>query len=353
MEQALELARQHLANPVVRAAFIVAVSIVLALIFKLVLIRILTVFTSKTKTDLDDRMIDALGKPIFLSVLFVGLGLATYELGAGERTIFVVIGILKTLSVLIWSGALMKVGSIVLKILSNLSDKVTFVQDSTLPLFEITLKLMIGGGAIYFAMVSWKIDVTGWLASAGIVGIAVGFAAKDTIANLFAGIFILTDAPYKLGDFVMLEGDLRGMVTQIGIRSTRILTRDDIEITVPNAAIAGARIVNETSGRHVKRRINTVVGVAYGSDLDQVREILLKCAEGIEHICQDPTPVVRFTEFGDSGLIHELRVWIDEPVHKGRVTDQLNRRIYNSLREAGVEIPYPKQDVFIKEMPKA
>ena len=351
MDSFLDLVRRFLESPAARAAAIVCAAIVCAVVVRFVLTRVLSIATRRTKTDFDDRLVDALGRPVFLSVLFVGLGYAMHELDAGSRLEFVVFGVLKTIAVLVWGSALMRVAGLLLEALSKLSERATFVQDSTLPLFQITAKILIVGGAVYFAMVSWGIDVTGWLASAGIVGIAVGFAAKDTIANLFAGIFILTDAPYKVGDFVLLDADLRGMVTQIGIRSTRILTRDDIEVTVPNAAIAAGRIVNETSGRTPKRRIRTEVGVAYGVDIDRVREILLECAAGVEFVATDPPPQVRFTAFGDSGLIHELRVWVDEPVWKGRVTDELNRRIYKALNAAGIEIPYAKHDVYIKQMP--
>jgi MscS family membrane protein len=82
------------------------------------------------------------------------------------------------------------------------------------------------------------------LASAGIIGIAVGFAAKDTLANLFSGVFILADSPYKLGDYVVLEDNSRGKVTQISLRSTRMLTRDDVEVTVPNSITGNTKIIN-------------------------------------------------------------------------------------------------------------
>lgn len=94
--------------------------------------------------------------------------------------------------------------------------------------------------AVYFVFLAWQIDVTAWMASAGILGLAVSFAAKDTLANLFSGVFIVADAPYKLGDFIVLDSGERGEVTHIGIRSTRLLTRDDVEVTVPNSIMGNA-----------------------------------------------------------------------------------------------------------------
>jgi MscS family membrane protein len=102
--------------------------------------------------------------------------------------------------------------------------------------------------AVYIIFSAWNIDMTVWLASAGIIGIAVGFAAKDTLANLFSGVFILADAPYKIGGFVVLDTAKRGEVTHIGIRNTRLLTRDDVEITVPNSIMGNTKIINESGG---------------------------------------------------------------------------------------------------------
>ena len=341
----------HPAFPIWRAAGVVLVSIVVALLVKVVGVRLLLRLASKTKTTVDDQLVKALGKPVFVSVLLVGLGYAVNDVGLGETTEFICMGFLRTAAVLVWAEGAMRVGNTLLGWLSGASSRLQIVQESTLPMFRILLKVSVIGGGMYFAFLAWNVDVTGWLASAGIVGIAVGFAAKDTLANLFAGVFILTDAPYKVGDFIILTGGHRGLVTNIGMRSTRILTRDDVEVTIPNATIGNAQIVNESSGRHEKMRIRITVEVAYGSDVDEVRALLLRCAAGVEHVCDTPTPSVRFREFGSSGLVFQLRAWVLEPVYKGRVVDALNTKVYKALTATGVEIPYPKRDLYIKELP--
>jgi small-conductance mechanosensitive channel len=185
------------------------------------------------------------------------------------------------------------------------------------------------------------------------VGIAVGFAAKDTLANLFAGIFIIADAPYKVGDFIILESGERGRVTNIGVRSTRILTRDDIEITIPNAALGNAKIVNETGGPHEKERVRVNIGVAYGSDIDQVREILMDVGKSSKYLSKDKElePRVRFRTFGESSLDFQLMGWIDEPVLRGRALDELNAEVYRKLLDGGVEIPFPQRDLWVRQIP--
>ena len=194
--------------------------------------------------------------------------------------------------------------------------------------------------------------MTAWLASAGIVGIAVGFAAKDTLANLFSGVLILADAPYKIGDYVVLDTGERGMVTHIGIRSTRMLTRDDVELTIPNSIMGNTKIINESGGPYKKFRIRVNVGVAYGSDIDQVKQLLFDVALNETSVCPDPEPRVRFRNFGNSSLDLDLLCWVEDPSLRGKVTDTLLTTIYKEFNKQGIEIPYTKQDLYIKELPE-
>lgn len=349
MEEYLQLLQRGLEMRIIRIPVILVFSLLVAVLVKFVVIRLVRIITRKTATDLDDQLLEAIRGPIFWSVLIIGISYITNEFEFDKRTTYIISGILKSTTVVIWGIAAMRIGSLALDVLSRLANLVTFIQPSTLPMFQILVKLVVAGGIAYFAFIAWGIDVTGWIASAGIVGIAVGFAAKDTLANLFAGIFILTDAPYKVGDFIVL-GNSRGRVTHIGIRTTRVLTRDDIEITIPNANIANSQIINETAGRHEKRRLRIKVSAAYGCEPDQVREILQECVRDVKHVCATPAPSVRLTELGDSGLLYELRVWIEKPVYKGRVSDNLYTKIYNSFRKEGIEIPYTKREILIRNV---
>lgn len=146
-----------------------------------------------------------------------------------------------------------------------------------------------------------------------------------------------------------MESGERGMVTDIGIRSTRILTRDDIEITIPNSVMANSKITNESSGRHVKRRIRATVGVAYGSDIARVREVLMAAAIACEHTVSTPEPRVRFRSLGDSALVFQVMVWVDHPEFRGRALDSLNTAIHDRLLEAGLEIPFPQRVVHLQQ----
>ncbi len=353
-----------------------------AVLSQLILTRLIKLLTSRTKTDIDDRAIAAVRWPIFWSVLFVALYVMLRSLepgapaleelpatpGPGEaervteanealtashaaalgsywRAVFLTIHILLTMAIWMWSRALMKCSDALLEALARRADDFSWIEPRSLPLYEIGTKLLLLGGTVYAIMLVWDIDVTAWLASAGILGIAVGFAAKDTLANLFAGIFILTDAPYKLGDYIVLASGERGVVTDIGIRSTRLLTRDDIEITVPNSVMANSKIVNESSGPGVKRRLRVDIGIAYGSDLAEAREVMTKAAASCELLAKEPAPSVRMRSFGDSALMLQVRGFIDQPVLHGKAVDQVCTRLYDALNEAKIEIPFPQRVV--------
>ena len=155
-----------------------------------------------------------------------------------------------------------------------------------------------------------------------------------------------------MGDFIILDTGERGMVTHIGLRSTRLLTRDDIEITIPNGVIGNAKIINEAGGPSSKHRVRIPVGVAYGSDIDHVIETLAGVAGSHEEVCKMPEPRVRFRTFGTSSLDFELLCWIDKPVNRGRVIHELNCAVYKAFGRERIEIPFPQHDLHVRSMPQ-
>jgi small-conductance mechanosensitive channel len=339
-------------DPQLRQMVIIGGAIVLALLVRLLFVRVIKFFTRKTETDVDDRIARQIRGPMVWTILLVGALLSYLEFGAPAQVDYFVLGIVQTVIALMWAVTLMRVGRILLEVVSEMVDKIKFIEPRSLPLFDMILTVVVVGGFFYAICLSWAIPLTSWLASAGVLGLAVGFAAKDTLSNLFSGIFIVADTPYKVGDFVVLDNTIRGEVLEIGMRSTRLLTRDDIEITVPNAVIANSQIVNQTGGPHEKMRVRVKVEAAYGSDIDMVEKVLLGCVEGVEHVVDEPSPRVRFRSFGASGLVFELMAWIEKPVFRGRVLHALNGKVYKAFNASGIEIPYSKQDVYVKELPQ-
>ena len=139
----------------------------------------------------------------------------------------------------------------------------------------------------------------------------------------------------------------------MGMRSTRLLTRDDVEVTVPNAVMANAKIVNESGGPWEKERIRVPVGVAYGSDVDEVCQVLEAVAIDHSAVAKQPAPRVRMRAFGNSSLDFELLAWIDRPVLRGRIRHELLKGVYKAFLEHGIEIPFPQTDIHLRSMPVA
>ena len=330
-----------------QALVLVVLSIVCAKLADWILSSYVSRLVGKTETTIDDELVELMHRPVFLLVLFLGLGMAAEQAGLPENGLWATKAILNTLGIIVLVLFLIRDSRLILDALSRNQDRFHLVQSRTLPLFYNVSLLVIIGAAVYFLFISWKIDPTAWLASAGIIGLALSFAAKDSLANLFAGAFILADAPYKIGDFVLLDTGERGRVTHIGLRSTRMLTRDDVEITIPNAVMGNSKITNESGGPYEKERIRVKVGVAYGTDVDRVEELLISIAVSHPEIMREPEPRVRFRAFGESSLDFELLGWIQEPVLRGRLRHLLCKEIYKAFAEEGIEIPYPKRDVYL------
>jgi small-conductance mechanosensitive channel len=305
--------------------------------------------TSRTSSELDEKLLRIGANVAALIVSYLAIVVAIQVLGLGDTFERILIRIALTVLVLRLIISALKAGHVGLEILGRLRERFAIVEERTLPLFDLIMTVLVVGAGAYALLLVWNIDPTAWLASAGVIGIAVGFAARDTLANLFAGFFIIADAPYKLGDYVVLETGERGEITKVGIRSTRILTRDDVEITVPNSMMANTQIYNESGGKWERFRIRIKVGVAYGSDVDAVCELLEKVASEHDTVCKEPTPRVRMRGFGDSSLDFELLCWVSQPAERGKVSHELYMIIYKALNEAGIEIPFPQRDLWVRD----
>ena len=299
----------------------------------------------RTRTDFDDRLLPLISAPIIQTTVTLALIVAVMAFQGQSAMEKITIRVLVTLLLLFWARAWFKATHLALESMSKNVRRFELFQPRTVPLFEMTIKIVLVVIFAYLFMRVWGIDGTAWLASAGIIGIAIGFAARDTLANLISGVSIVADAPYKIGDYIVLDTGERGIVTSLGIRSTRLLTRDDVEISIPNAVIGNAKITNESGGPWVKQRIRVPVGVAYGSDTALVEKVLGSVAADSPDILDRPEPRVRMRAFGQSSLDFELLGWIDHPEDRGRVTHEILLEIDRRFREHSIVIPFPQRDV--------
>lgn len=331
------------AYPWVPALGLLFLAFFAAKVLDLVLTRFIKSLTAKTANELDDALLKQLHRPLQITVILGTAVIMAKIFISKDHIQGPVTDTLYSVLVITWTWVALRCFGVIFDFIMQRHREDSSLRQS-IPLFKnLVMVLLIAHGA-YWLMKLWHINVTPLLASAGIVTAAVALASKDTLANFFGGISIFVDRPYNLGDYVILDTGERGEVINIGLRSTKILTRDDVQITVPNAVMANSKIVNQ-SGMVNRFRVRAAVGVAYDSDLDLVQKELLAATAGIDRIIPMPEPRVRFRSFGDSALEFELLFWVRRPGERGKVLHQVNLNIHCRFKEAGIEIPFPQRVV--------
>ena len=192
----------------------------------------------------------------------------------------------------------------------------------------------------------WGLDVRSLAILASVLGVGIGFGVQNITNNLISGLIITLERPIQVGDFVKV-GDLVGTVERIGARSTEIRTLDQVTIIVPNSRFLETEVINWSHGDPVSR-LRISVGVAYGSNVEQVQAALLEAAKSHPEVLVRPQPQVWFQEFGESAINFDLLVWTGEPKNQARVKSDLYYRIEASLRRYGIEVPFPQRDLNVR-----
>jgi MscS family membrane protein len=334
--------------PLLSIVVLVSSGYLIGKLLQLALQVVLGRIAKKTASSLDDHLVKLLSAPVLQTTVIFSLVAAEKVLSLGGSVDQFLDRLLVTLLILFWARAWFKATSLILEALSSERGRFMVLQPRTVPLFEMGIKLGLVTVFAWFFLALWGIDGTAWLASAGVVGIALGFAARDTLANLISGVSIVADAPYKMGDYIVLDSGERGIVTGLGMRSTRLLTRDDVEVSIPNSVMGNAKITNESGGPKIQHRIRVPVGVAYGTDTSQVIAILEQLAQESSLIVANPAPRIRMRAFGESSLVFELLGWIGHPELRGRAVHELLMAIDKRFREEGIVIPFPQRDLHVR-----
>ncbi len=227
----------------------------------------------------------------------------------------------------------------------------TKIDDIIFELLNRFSGAIIHAVAIVLALDIMGINVMPFVAGAGILGIAIGFAAKDTLSNLIAGILLIIDRPFEIGDRIEVWSAPAGSsswgdVIDIGLRATKIRTTDNIIIVIPNNEIMKRDIVNYTLiSTNIRIRIN--IGVAYDTDIKHAKEVILKVASKMDWILEDPPPRVVVRNFGESAVDLQLRVWINDARRRMDTISAITDNVKCAFDKAGIEIPYPKRDIHI------
>lgn len=335
-------------NVYLRFIAILVLTLVIAFILKIFLKVVLKPLVKKTTTKIDDIIVKSLSSLIFYVVLLVAIkvGLQHFEL----RTT-VLQSIVDTLLVLI-------VTIFLLRIISHLSQlwmkewkfkTKTSADERLIPFLQKILKAVVIILAVIFAFNAWSINISPLLATAGIAGLAIGLAVKDSLSNILGGLQLVLDRTFKVGDKVELESGEMGVILDIGLRSTKLKTYDNEVVYIPNGYLANAKIKNFTHP-DVSIRVNVEFGIAYGSDTEKVRQVVLNAVKIIDTVIEEPEPVVQFLKMSDFSLDFIARAWVKEYTEAYSTKIKMTDEIYNALNRAGISIPFPTRTVYTKEV---
>ncbi len=327
---------------------LLGVSIGIALLLEFVVLRSLLRYTSRTETQYDNILVKELRPPIVLSAALVGVFLLTQIPSVYENVVFTPDQLdtffgKPSVSIIIvaWAFA---ANRIVNQFVEEVKDKGPRFDFA--PVFSNVWTLVVLIGTIGALLSTWNYSISPLLGAAGVAGIAVGFAARDTVANFFGGIALYFDDTYKLGDYIELDSGEAGTVVKVGVRSTTLMMRDEVLITVPNAVLNAAKIINQSAPQQ-RKRLKVPIGVAYGTDIDEFEDLVMEIAIEEPLVLDSPKPRMRFRRFGDSALEYELLCWVSSPIRANKTLHTLNRSLYKELLEAEIEIPFPQRDVHI------
>jgi len=307
----------------------------------------------KTKTDLDELLVKMIRRPLLAFIFLYGFIHSLLRLDLPFE--------MKATLYQTYSLVALFIGAyVVYRIFDGVLEEISFKRGGESspfakvlkPIFEKLAMMVILLAISVIGLTILGVEVTALLAGAGVLGLVIAFAAQDTLSNFFSGMHLLLDRPFTIGDVLELESGEYCRVVNVGMRSTKLYNlRDHEMIVLPNNSIANQKIKN-LAEPDKKKRIAVNVGVAYGSDIERVKEILYEVLEDTEHIITDEEnlkPVVRFNEFADSSLEFNLRFWIDDYLEQWDVASKIRNKIDEEFRDAEVTIPFPQRTVWLKE----
>jgi len=222
------------------------------------------------------------------------------------------------------------------------------LDDQLIPFFRRIALVILGTIGLIMLLSYFDVDVSALVTTLGITSLAIALAAQTALSDTISGFMIMMDRPFRIGDRIEIQ-DLNtwGDVVDIGLRSSRVRTRDNRMVVVPNSVIAKSLVVNYAYP-DTQYRIQIQIGIAYGSDIELARKVMIEAVQGVDGVLSDHPVEALFLEFGDSALIFRVRWWLDSYEDTRRMFDRVNSALYNDLKNAGIDIPFPQQVVYNK-----
>ncbi len=357
-------AMAYIAPRLLPTAFVVVVAGLVYFVGNWILRRVERRLASRTTTELDDELVRAIRHVFRMTVVAWGvwriLGQWVPVLGGESAEGDWVAWETQPREWVwgIWTGyVFFPISRFVGQLMRTFESQVmarndTVLDETALPMINRFVRFSVIAVGMLLAMSHLGLDIGPLLAGAGVVGLALSLAAKDTLSNLIAGVLLIMDRPFQVGDRIELwsaprETGTWGDVIEIGLRATKIRNPDNLVVVVPNNEIMQRDIINYTmSGDDIRLRIP--FSVAYESDIDRAKALLKETARQVEGVKLDPEPIVIVRGFGPSEVNLQLRVWILRARERRRIADEITGRAVAAFTEAGLEIPYPRRELYIK-----
>lgn len=327
---------------------IVLFTVILArLVLSFILDKIVKRFTGFTQSLLDDHIIEAVRPPLYWLVFILTFRFAL------DRLDFLVIDfddlffIIYTIIGFVVAWRL--VNMLTIWFGEEVASKTGSALDNQLsPFLRRILLILVGIIAAIVVLGHFNVEVSGLVTTLGIGSLAIALAAQAALSDTISGFIIMFDRPFRIGDRIEIQDlDTWGDVVDIGLRSTRIRTRDNRMVIIPNSVIGKSLVVNHAYPDS-QYRIQIEVGVAYGTDLEFARKTLVDAVTEVEGVLHERKVEALFLHFGDSALIFRVRWWLESYEDTRRMFDRVNTAIYNALNEAGIEMPNPQLDLHHK-----
>ena len=333
-------------NEYFQSLLIFLVSVAIAKASHYILKTYLKKITEKTKSDIDDIIINIITKPLYILIITIGLYLALKTLSIIADYILVIEKIFFVVILVIISWIVSRI----LKVLIVRWFKVQKKFEKTPQLISKIISIIVYLIAFLMILKHLNIEITPLIATLGVGGLAVGLALQNTLSNFFAGLHIISDRPINVGDFIELtEGNISGYVEDVGWRSTRIRTLPNTIVIIPNSKLAESIIINDSLPEQEMAAL-VQCGVAYSSDLKKVEEVTVDVARRIQKTVQGGVktfdPFIRYHTFGDSNINFSIILRVEKFVDKYLITHEFIKALKERYDKEGIEISWPVRKVY-------
>ncbi len=340
--------------------------VIAAEIFLIILNKVIKPMVSKSKTTLDDRLVEAVEEPVRMLGILLGIYFTIEPLIATTLFYGKDFGFWFQSALILWTGHLFSkiVNAVIIWYMQEYSvdPKVKSqlkINKDIIPILRWVSRLTIYLITVIIILQRFGVEITPLVTALGIGGLAVALALQSTLSSFFAGFYLLSDRPIKGGEYIALEDEnavIKGFVEEIGWRMTRIRTRGNYTYFVPNEKIISTSIVNFSRGiQNNWKGASLTVGVKYGSDVEKVKKIIHDAVHAVQK--RDPKiaqsePIVRLEKFGDSALEFKVLYQVNNYFETELVAGEVREEILKGFEKGGIEIPFTTYHIYLKDEDK-